>query len=162
MRGWAVPAVAGLLGVVATLGLRGCPDARITTSRLSPDERYLARLVEVSPRFHLDRNVELRLEDRSTGRVVSLMPGLDGQGRPEGSERLIWSRDGAWLLLVGRHFYVRDDLFLDNGDQLYFLHHLPTGRSWINADLRSPTVAPLGAGQVEGIEFTEPVVLEAR
>ena len=46
-----------------------------------------------------------------------------------GSERLIWSKDGKpWLLLVGRHFFVRKDLFLDNGDQLYFLHHLGPGR----------------------------------
>ena len=44
------------------------------------------------------------------------------EGTPYGTERLIWSRDGTKLLLVGRHFFVKDDLFLDNGDQLYFLY----------------------------------------
>ena len=44
------------------------------------------------------------------------------EGRPEGTERLIWSKDGTKLLLVGRHFFVKEDLFLDNGDQLYFLY----------------------------------------
>ncbi len=62
------------------------------------------------------------------------------------------------ILLVGRHFFVRDDLFLDNGDQLYFLHNVPTGRSWINS--AEPIGLPrLEAGTIEGVEFTEPIRL---
>ena len=164
VRLFALIATSAALGAWALFGIQRLVGPRVTTTRLSPDETIRAQLIEVSPPWYLDRNVSLRLEDRASGRTTSLMPHLDGQGHPEGTERLIWSKDGAWLLLVGRHFFVREDLFLDNGDQPYFLHHLPSRRSWINSDLagRMTDLPPLKAEQLAGIEFTEPVVLKPR
>ncbi len=151
-----VVATSVALGSGATIGLQRWRGWRTTTTRLSPDETIRARLFEPSPAWGLDRNFGLRLEYLADDRVVPLIPRSEDQGRPEGTERLIWSKDGAWLLLVGRHFYINDDLFLDNGDQPYFLHHLATGRSWINS--AEPSIfPPLKAEQVRAIEFTEPV-----
>jgi hypothetical protein len=128
-----------------------------TTTRLSPDETIRARLVETSPSWHLDRNFRVQLESLVDG-TSTIIFGSPDEGRPVGTERLIWSKDGAWLLLVGRHFFVKDDLFLDNGDQLYFLYHLPTRRTWCNAEVSSLT--PLRSETIEGIKFTESIRLK--
>jgi hypothetical protein len=125
---------------------------RTTTSRLSPDETFRASLTE---RSGPARNFHLRIENLVNGESITAFRSPD-EGGPPGSERLIWARDGTKLLLVGRHFFVRDDLFLDNGDQLYFLYDLPTGRGWCNS-ANPGSWPPLAAGMIEGIEFTEPV-----
>ncbi len=165
IRRWLVRSVAlaasmGLAFLAFTLAF----GPRTTTSRLNPDETIRASFVDTSPRFAIDRLAWLRLEHLETGRTETLSPFVEDKGRPEGTERLIWSKDGAWLLLVGRHFFVEADLFLEGGDQLYFLHHLPTRRSWINSDLRArmTDLPALTAEQVRGVEFTEPVVLRPR
>lgn len=64
-------------------------------------------------------------------------------------------------MLVGRHFFVRDDLMLDNGDQLYFLYDVKTVRSWVNSDVIRH-IPPLTADMIAGVEFTEPVILKPR
>ena len=128
-----------------------------TVTRLSPDETIRARVDETSPSRSVDRHLAVRLESLRDGKVATLLRSPD-EGGPPGTERLVWSKDGAWLLLVGRHFYVQEDLFLDSGDQLYFLHHLPTGRSWLNSS--EPEIfPPLKAEMVRPIEFTEPIRL---
>ncbi len=128
-----------------------------TVTRLSPDETLRARLEEHSPTWGMDRNFAIRLEYLAEGKSERIY-GSPDEGRPAGTERLIWSKDGAWLLLVSRHCYVKEDLFLDNGDQLYFLYHLPTRRAWCNAEMSS--LPPIKAEQVRAIEFTEPVRLK--
>ena len=130
-------------------------DQAIAT-RLSPDETIRARLAR-RPIERSFSNPTLRLQYLDEGREVTIFHSPDTAG-PQGTERLVWSKDGAWLLLVGRHFFVKDDLFLDNGDQLYFLYHVPTATGWCNSnDSRLP---PLKAEQVRAVEFTEPVVLK--
>ena len=104
------------------------------------------------------RNFSIRLEDLARDEEVTIFRSPD-EGGPPGTERLIWSKDGTKLLLVGRHFFVKEDLFLDNGDQLYFLHDLPTGKSWCNS--AGVDLPPLKADQVRGVEFTEPIVMKA-
>ncbi|WP_435010994.1 hypothetical protein P12x_002285 [Tundrisphaera lichenicola] len=150
--------LAGLAGSVLTLVVYTKLVARTTTtSRLSPDETIRARLLEGPP--HIDRNFSINLEDLARDEVVTIFRSPD-EGGPPGTERLIWSKDGTKLLLVGRHFFVKEDLFLDNGDQLYFLHDLPTGKSWCNSAEATP-YPPLKADQVQGVEFTEPVDMKA-
>jgi hypothetical protein len=138
--------------------LRPFLGQRTTMTRLSPDETLRASLTERA--FGIDRNFQIRLENCVTDETTTIFRSPD-EGRPYGSERLIWSKDGTKLLLVGRHFFVKEDLFLDNGDQLYFLYDVPTGRSWYNTDALS-TNSPLKAEMVEGVEFTEPVRLKAK
>ena len=152
-------ALAGMAGFVLAFVLQWFQDGRATTvTRLSPDETIRARLVETSPSWHLDRNFRVQLDFLIEGTSTVIL-GSPDEGRPVGTERLIWSKDGTKLLLVGRHFFVKDDLFLDNGDQLYFLYDVPTGRGWCNADV--PTrFPPLKAEMVDGVEFTEPIRLK--
>jgi hypothetical protein len=138
----------------------GLGSFKSTIIRLSPDETMLADLGEPQVLFNPDRYVSIRLM-KLHDRKWSVIHHSGDEGRPEGTERLIWSKDGKWLLVVGRHFFVKEDLFLDNGDQLYFLHHVPSGKSWLNS--ASETQLPvLNADAIRGIEFTEPVTLKAR
>jgi hypothetical protein len=152
--------IAALVGFALAIAFRVLPlGAGTTVTRLSPDETIRARFVETSPNWGLDRNFEVRLDLMSEGRTTTIFRAPDQAQRPYGTERLIWSKDGTKILLVGRHFYVKEDLLLDNGDQLYFLYDLPTKRGWCNAD--EPTeFPPLKAEMVEGVEFTEPVRLK--
>jgi hypothetical protein len=159
--------VAGFaLAVVAGFGLSTAYQwvtagrRSVTTSRLSPDETTRASMVESNPSWTLDRNFAVRLEDLARGGEVTIFQSPD-EGKPPGTERLIWSKDGTKLLLVGRHFFVKEDLFLDNGDQLYFLYDLPSGKAWCNS-AEETGIPPLAAERVKGVEFTEPVVLKEK
>jgi hypothetical protein len=147
--------IGSALGVVGTKFL----GWRTTLTRLSPDETLRVSLVEREfP--SIDRNFQVRLEDLVKGESTILLRSPD-EGIPSGSERLIWSKDGKWLLLVGRHFFVKEDLFLDNGDQLFFLYHLPTKRGWINS-ADSIAWPPLKAPSIDGIDFTDSTILKPR
>ena len=145
------------VGYLVGLGRR----PRATVLRLSPDERTRASLVEVGDGTGGEREVSFRLERTSDrGEAFRLdLPGV--AGGVAGTERLIWSRDGTRVVLVGRHFFGHADLMLAGGDELFLLHDVTSGRTWINsaADLRLP---PLTADQISGVEFTEPVVLKSR
>jgi hypothetical protein len=156
-------AVAGLVGFL--LGrwsptFFGQGEFRTTITRLSPDETALAELAGTAWPSQPYRIVVIQLQAPLGNDPRTLYTSRE-QGLPAGTERLIWSRDGTMLLVVGRHFFVKEDLFLDNGDQLFFLHHLPSGRSWSN-ETGEDKVPPLTAEQVKGVEFTEPVVLKER
>ena len=163
-RWWLVPLVAGVAGI----GGISCDrvvgwltEERVTTSRLSPDETLRAVLVELHVNIQLDRNLSIRLDRRKPHDTVNLLQSSNDEGKPAGSERFVWSKDGSKLLLLGRHFYVRDDLLLDTGDQAYFLHDRRAGRSWINADVYG-RLPPLTADLIAAIDWAEPVVLKPR
>ncbi len=170
-RRWRPAIIVGvsLAGMALVLGLmvRWVAEERVTTCRLSPDDTYRVWLVDLHVNFQLDRNFSIRLErlgqfkPRQAREITTLLRSSADEGKPEGSERFIWSKDGTKILLVGRHFYVRHDLMLDNGDQVYFLHNLKSGQSWINAE-NETRLLPLTPSQLAGIEFTEPVILKPR
>jgi hypothetical protein len=149
--------LSALAGFGLALAYPSLDRERTTLTRLAPDETVRARLVDRKGREGY-RTFEIRLESLHDGKTTTLYHSPD-EGTPHGTERLIWSRDGTMLLLVGRHFFVKDDLFLDNGDQLYFLHHRPSGRSWSNA-AEETGLPRLQAEQVRGVEFTEPIILK--
>lgn len=157
VQGWskALAVALGLAGTgLAGFGVGRTGADRTTLTRLSPDETLRASLVEPGWRG-LDRNFQLRLEDRARGTTTTIFRSPD-EGDPSGTERLIWSKDGTKLLLVGRHFFVQDDLFLDNGDQAYLLYDLREKRAWLNAH-ELPDAPRLTAGMLDRVEFTEPV-----
>lgn len=104
--------------------------AGITMSALSPSNRYRALLVE-RPAF-IDRNFDVVILDVDTDNERTIFTSPD-EGRPIGSERFLWSRDDQYLLLLGRNFFVAEAAVLDSGEQMYLLHHLPTGGTWCNA-----------------------------
>ena len=168
MRRWGpIAAIATTCVMLPALALvesyRWIAEDRVTTCRLSPDETLRVWLVDLHIHY-LDRNVSVRLErlgKQGWHEMITLLRSSPDEGRLAGTERFIWSRDGTKILLVGRHFFVRDDLMLANGDQMYFFHDLTTGRSWINSE--SGTSFPaLTAAQIAGVEFTERVILQPR
>lgn len=105
---------------------------RVTLTSLSPDDALRVRLVELPNR--IDRNFELRLEDlrKPDGGTRTVFRSPD-EGRPEGSERIVWSKDGSRFLLLGRHFYVHGNARLPSGESLYLMYEVPSGRVWCNA-----------------------------
>lgn len=128
----AAPLLLIALVAVAVVAFQWILRDRTTVTSLSPDDRVRARLVE-RPGW-IDRNFDVILErlDDGTKTVVFSSP---DEGRPEGSERFLWSRDGTMLLLVGRHFIVRPpSMALETGETVYLLYHLPSRRTWCNSE----------------------------
>jgi len=127
------------------------PQGTVTTAALSPDGRIRAVLVEL-PR-PLDRNFEIRLE--ATGdaspQVRTIFSSPD-EGRPIGSERFVWSQDSRWLLLVGKHFFTRQDAHLASGEHLYFLYDLNSGEARCNSS-QQDTLPPFQIDDLKGIGF---------
>ena len=156
MRTWAtciaVAIVAVLLGRFTANTFRG----ETTTSLLSPDEKLRAVLVECSPRF-IDRNFRVYLESTDSGALREIFLSPD-EGAPIGSERFLWSRDGKRLLLLGRHFLVEKESQLQNGEMLYLMYDVVSGRLWCNArQLGGPR---FGSDEIAGYDFGEPLVCE--
>jgi len=87
-------------------------------------------------RLDIDRNFDLLLEDVKTGRSRIIFRSPD-EGRPVGSERIIWSVDGSRFLLLGRHFYAADATRLKTGEQPYLMMDVPSGKIWCNASQQS-------------------------
>jgi hypothetical protein len=105
-----------------------------TLVSLSPDDQWRVALVERNQ--FIDRNFDLLLEyvNASRSRTVSRLP---DEGRPIGSERIIWSADNSRFLLLGRHFYQADAARMKNGEQPYLMMDIPSGRIWCNASQQS-------------------------
>jgi hypothetical protein len=125
-----------LLGLTLGFVLRGCLtlDRRITLTNLSLDDTLQVIVVE-RPAF-IDRNFEVRVENINSGRESTVFRSPD-EGRPVGSERIVWSADGSRFLLVGRHFFVSDRGKLPSGEQAYLMMDLRSGRLWCNARQQS-------------------------
>jgi hypothetical protein len=140
-----------LLGVLVGWLFSG---TKVTTTALSPDDQTQVVLVELNS--YLDRNFAIRLGP--SGAKPSLLETIfksPDEGRPVGSERFIWSKDGRYILLVGRHFFVNGKARNMSGEYLYLLYHLPTKRIWCNA---SQTRAErFGFRELHAIEFTDPI-----
>ena len=116
-------------GIVAAISFAVAPRPLTTIVSLSPDDRHRVHLVELAT--FIDRNFELRLETLDDGSIKTIFRSPD-EGKPIGSERIMWSVDGSRFLLVGRHFYVNDEAVQD-GRALYLMYDIPTGKLWCNA-----------------------------
>ena len=123
--------VAGVLvawvGVVTIMG--GIPH--ISVSSRSPDGTVVADLYETG--WAVDRHFQVRLTRYWLGiipirRVVYRSPDEGARG----GERLLWSRDGRHVLLVGPHLFGTPDACLSSGDMLYLLVDGRTGATSSN------------------------------
>ena len=127
-----VAIIALVLGVGASFVL--CDwfgsDERTTLVSLSPDDSLRVHLVEI-PAL-MDRNFEIRVESVANGQMQTVFRSPD-EGRPVGSERIVWSADGTRFILLGRHFHVPDAAQLPTGEVLYLMYEVGTGRAWCNA-----------------------------
>ena len=119
----------------------------------SADESKRAVLVE--KRSFIDRNFEIRLERWGLGGATNrtIIFSSPDEGRPVGTERFLWSRDGRKLLLVGKHFFTARDARLPTGEYLYFLHDVSTGEIRGNSG-RYPR---FGLSDIAEIDFVEPL-----
>jgi hypothetical protein len=84
----------------------------------------------------IDRNFAVTLTDLSSGSVSTIFVSPD-EGRPPGTERFVWSSNGDYFALLGRHFFEDKAFQLSNGEYFYLLYHIPTGRMWCNASQSS-------------------------
>lgn len=97
-------------------------EEKATLTSLSPDDAYRVRIVERKGR---SRAFHLRLQRlKPEGEPETLAAWSGDEGRPAGSERVVWSVDGGRVLLLGRHFSVVDAARLPNGEQMYLLYDL--------------------------------------
>lgn len=120
-----------ILAAAAGFALRGSLlfDRPVTLTSLSPDDALRVVLVE-QPGF--DRNLELRLVQVRTGEARTVFQSPD-EGRPPGSERIVWSADSTRFVLLGRHFYVTERGKLAGGEQAYLMMDVRSGQVWCNA-----------------------------
>ena len=124
--------IALLLAAGAGFSLRGSLafNRDVTVTSLSPDDSL--RIIVVEHPSSLDRNFDVVIEDVATqqSRVVFHSP---DEGRPIGSERVVWSADGSRFLILGRHFYIAERGKLPTGDQIYLMVDVRSGQMWCNA-----------------------------
>lgn len=121
----------GIVIVACSFGL-GCrrDGDQVSLSSLSPDGSYRVRLVEHDGR--LDRNFAVLLESTRTRTTTNLFESPD-EGRPIGSERVVWNRDSSQFILLGKRFTVVDQERNDDGESLYLLCRLSPLKLWCNA-----------------------------
>ena len=108
--------ITGVLIIGVLIGLAGARfGEQVTVASLAPDEATRVWVVEL-PRF-IDRNFAVRVEDLETGNLTTIFASPD-EGRPVGSERIVWAADSSRFVLVGRYFYVHPEASLPSGESL--------------------------------------------
>jgi len=116
---------------VAALSLScGCARQNVSLSSSSPDGRLRVDVVEQD--HWLDRNFQLRLRRVAEKSSRTIFESPD-EGRPIGTERIIWSRDSSRFVLVGRHFFVPETAKLTNGEAIYLLFDVASGKLRCNS-----------------------------
>lgn len=145
----------GFVALVLLTGLRvlvGLPY--VAVSARSPDGRMLAELVETD--WFIDRHFKVRLTTRWLGTIPrrkTLYRSPD-EG-PRGGERLLWSREGRYLLLVGPNLSTVAEACLASGDKLYLLVDTSTGSVRVNATQTRHT--RFSVEDLAGMDFTVPL-----
>ena len=112
---------------LVVLVLAGCDRTHVSLSSTSPNGSNQVEIVELK-RF-ADRNFVLRLHRGGTQTNMFYSP---DEG-PAGTERILWSKDSAWMLLIGRNFVVEEQAKLPDGQQLYLLCDINSGDMRCNA-----------------------------
>ena len=131
---------------------------KVTLTSLSPDNRVTVSLVE--KHRLIDRNFDLRIAGVHPNGVRTVFSSPD-EGVPVGSERIVWSEDGKHFLLVGRHFFARPEADLNNGEQLYLLYDLESGRVRCNAT-QQVGLGTFSIDDVRAIRWRDRLVLEPK
>jgi hypothetical protein len=145
--------------LIVAFVLPACSGGERTTAfSLSPDHSHRVRLVEVSSSFSGDKQNQIKLEDMASKNVAILFSWPD-EGRPKGSERFLWSKDGTWFLLLGRQFILENPIVVNTLDEAYFLYHLRTRRAWCHSSQQT-TYPHFTRAMLEAIPFTEPLEFE--
>lgn len=123
------------IALVLLFAVCGCRrNDSISLASSSPDGAYRVEIAEHSDR--LDRNFHLRLHHLA-GKTVATVFDSPDEGRPVGTERIVWSRDSSRFVLIGRHFFVGDEARLTNGEAIYLLYDIKSGSIRCNATQQS-------------------------
>jgi hypothetical protein len=97
---------------------------RVTTSSLSPNDKVRVLLVE--PQNFIDRNFEIRIQSEESRDSVTIFRSPD-EGKPAGSERIIWNHNGSRFALLGRHFInknISESFKTKKGETFYLVYDL--------------------------------------
>ena len=135
----------------------GCGKPRtVTVNSASPDGKWRALLIEFDDRsFEIDRNFEVLLEDAAVSppqrRVLFSSP---DEGRPIGTERVIWSKDSKHLVLIGKQFFVKSRSEAVAGDLLYLLVDVQPEKSRCNSH-QQIKYAPFTVADLAAIEWSD-------
>lgn len=105
----------------------------VTLISFSPDEAVRVHMVEVG--VWIDRNFHVRLERRNRCEADSMRTVFRSpdEGRPVGSERVVWSDNSTRFVLLERHFKVNDGARLADGEVLYLMYDVTTNELRCNA-----------------------------
>lgn len=109
----------------------------VSLTSLSPDSSISAQIVE---RGGFDRNFQLKILDKNnvSSKKEKVIFSSPDEGRPVGTERILWSKDNRYLLLLGQHFYIREESEqLENDEDLYLLYDIKNHKIWCNATQQS-------------------------
>lgn len=151
MRSRSVIITVGVLTLGILIGIAGARfGEKVTLASLSPDEMSRVQIIEL-PRF-IDRNIAVRVEEMATGNETTIFTSPD-EGRPAGSERIVWAADSSRFVLLGRHFYALPEARLPGGESLYLLYDLRSGKLWSNAAQQTRLPA-FSRGDLEGTEWS--------
>jgi hypothetical protein len=130
----------------------GCGErGEVSLRSTSPDGKYQVYLVEFT--VFIDRNFKVRLTELATRKTRTLFSSPD-EGRPVGTERVVWSKDARRFVLLGRQFFTKEEAHLPTGEQLYLMYDLSTGELWCNARQQSQYPA-FGAKELAEVEWNE-------
>ena len=145
-------------------------EGYVSASAASPDGRVLAQIYDPGGFMAIDRNFIVRVKQEGQGgkaHYTNYFRSPD-EGFPP-AERLLWSKDGRYLLLVGERASlptVRQEACLPSGECLYLL--VDTQRSIVYANTIDRTSArditnargvrdprPFSVDDLSGIDFGE-------
>lgn len=150
-----------ILGVAMCI-VAGCskgPSAgQVSSTSRSPDGKHLAELVEwQSGNFAVaDRHFAIRIKSLTTNnpQAETIFSSPD---EGELAERLLWSDDSRYLLLVGRAggLGVGPEAVTDTGDVLYLLYDLQMRELKCNSTQLNTPLKPFGFRELAGINFRE-------
>jgi hypothetical protein len=135
LRRWLSYSARALVILLALIAIpAGVPY--VAVSSRSPDGTMWAELYETDK--FVDRHFQVRLTRYWLGiipirRVVYRSPD-EGQ---RGGERLLWSRDGRHVVLLGLHLFAIPEACLSSGETLYLLVDARTGATASNASQTS-------------------------
>ncbi len=136
-----------VIGGVFTAGV-GLPH--VSVAARSPDGTAVAEVYETD--WLVDRHVRVRVKTLWLGvipvrRVVFHSPDEGARG----GERLVWSRDGRYVLLLGPRLFGTPDGCLASGEVLYLL--VDTGTWAVVSNSSRPLLPRFSLQDLAGLDF---------
>jgi len=118
--------------VIAFAGLVGWWNRqRDTLVSDSPDG--VCQLIVRERARHIDRNFKIFLVDRKTGAERLIFTSND-QSPTITRERFVWDEGSSKVGLTGDRYYATPESKLGNGEIIFLVYDVASGRLWCNSD----------------------------